>query len=434
MKNRIAALALALALIAALGASAVSAAGASKIAGTGGMELRAEQAKVTAAAVAAGTATFEADAADTVSPEGALAFADVRNRMLAGFYPLRAMEEQAAIIEELDYGKLESDLREQLNSIAKQQWMMTVYRMGDSYTDALMQQGYDAVREKFDAIRDGDLQKDNAELLRQMRDAENQLIMAGELLFIGLKSGEAQRSSVQRAVEKTERTLREMELRHELGQVSTMAVEQVRTYRSEALSGEKTLEMSLENNLLQLKAMAGAALDQPLTLGALPKVTAEQLAAMALDTDLVRAEEASYELFEAKKALDDAKKAYDDCGYIDISDATYNQMRSVHIWRAARYTYQNTVQSFELRFRTLYAQVKDAAQTLDAKQASLASQEREYAAAALKYEQGNLSANALADAKDALADAKDALAGAERDLFSKYRTYYWAVEYGILNG
>ena len=70
---------------------------------------------------------------------------------------------------------------------------------------------------------------------------------------------------------------------------------------------------------------------------------------------------------------------------------------------------------------------------LGAKRSALALEAKNYAVSALKYEQGNISANALADAKDSLADAKDGVAGAERDLFSQYRSYYWAVEYGILN-
>ena len=90
--------------------------------------------------------------------------------------------------------------------------------------------------------------------------------------------------------------------------------------------------------------------------------------------------------------------------------------------------------TFELNFRTLYAQVKDCAQVLEAKRAALASQERSYAVSALKYDQGNISANALADAKDELSSAKDEVASAERELFSKYRSYTWAVDYGILNG
>ena len=167
-----------------------------------------------------------------------------------------------------------------------------------------------------------------------------------------------------------------------------------------------------------------------------PVVSPEQLAAMDLEADLVKAKEASYELFDAKKQIDDFFKG----GYTDVmkaygsSSKIFEVSQAKHYLQMLRYQYEDACVSFELNFRTLYAQVQDDAQVLSAKRAALAQQEKEYAASALKYEQGNISANALADAKDVLADAKDAVADAERELFSVYRSYTWAVDYGILNG
>ena len=51
----------------------------------------------------------------------------------------------------------------------------------------------------------------------------------------------------------------------------------------------------------------------------------------------------------------------------------------------------------------------------------------------LKYQQGNISHNALLDAADDLAEAKEAVATAQRNLFTAYRSYYWAVNYGVMN-
>ena len=51
----------------------------------------------------------------------------------------------------------------------------------------------------------------------------------------------------------------------------------------------------------------------------------------------------------------------------------------------------------------------------------------------LKYRQGNLSRNALLDAEDELTEAKDAVETARRNLFTAYRTYYWAVNYGVMS-
>ena len=154
---------------------------------------------------------------------------------------------------------------------------------------------------------------------------------------------------------------------------------------------------------------------------------------MDLEADLAAAKKNSYELYDAEKTYKDARKEFTDNGGAG-SGTTYSQKSRLHKLNTAQYTYDDKLLTYELNFRTLYAQVKDCAQTLDAKREALAGQEREYAVSALKFEQGNLSANALADAKDALAAAKDEVSGAERELFSKYRSYQWAVEYGILNG
>lgn len=51
----------------------------------------------------------------------------------------------------------------------------------------------------------------------------------------------------------------------------------------------------------------------------------------------------------------------------------------------------------------------------------------------LKYRQGTISQNALLDAEDELSSAKDAVETARRNLFTAYRTYYWAVNYGVMN-
>ena len=51
----------------------------------------------------------------------------------------------------------------------------------------------------------------------------------------------------------------------------------------------------------------------------------------------------------------------------------------------------------------------------------------------LKYEQGTISKNALLTAEDDLNTARDTVATAERNLFSAYNDYRWAVDHGILN-
>lgn len=450
MKKRWAALLLALALAFALGAPVASADGdatgadeptAGDTAGAGATDAEAEDdgaaVEATPDAEAAGGAESETAGApaETADAEGTLSFANVRNRMYESCYPVLVLEENVKSLDELDYDVMYERLRLQLNEIASGQRTLLNYGLMDDATFRSTSQIYGSVREQFEAIKKGEMQEDNASARRQLSNMQDQLYMAGESLYISIKSLEAADAAASRAITALDRTAREMQLRYDLGQVSSMTVEQVKAGRAQAVSARRTLEMNKANALLQLKAMTGAELGGELTLSALPKVTSEQLAAMDLEADLERAREASYELFAAEKTLKDAKKRYNAAygRYGVINPQLYEFITAQHDWQAAQYTYENTAQGFELGFRTLYAQVKDCAQALDAARAQLASKQKDHRVAQLKYEQGNLSKNALADAADEVSDARDGVTDAERDLFSAYRTYTWAVERGILN-
>ena len=376
----------------------------------------------------------EGSGAAASDPEGALAFSSLRTRMLENYYPLRALQESIDDIESHDYDWQYDKLRTSLNDLASMEWILM--QMYDHKSAAMLETQYEQMRKEFDAIKDGEKQKDDEEALRQYRNAQNQAIIAGESLYIMLKGLEAQDAALARTLAQLGRTEREMRLRHELGQISELAVDQVSMGRAQAESGRETLNMNRETALLQLKSWVGAELGEPLALGALPKVTARELAAMDLEADLEKAKAASYALFDAKKQLDDFREnTYDEViDALGENEKRFEVSQVKHALKAQEYNYENTLLSFELNFRTLYAQVRDCAQVLDAKRAALASQEKSYAVSALKYGQGNISANALADAQDELSSAKDEVASAERELFSKYRSYTWAVDYGILNG
>lgn len=424
-------------------------------------------------ALSGNTATAEAapDTAALIATEtravsttdGALEFSDLRERMLQRYYPLLTLSENIQTLEEWDYQRTEDELRRQLNQIADRQWQtvsalsidpsaligsgmdasaLAGFTAGAGAAGAMvspvvraqLQAQYDAYDKAFDNVRKGKLQADNEGVKRQLRDAQNQTVMMAESLYITCDNLAAQETALARSIAALERTEKEMALRYQLGQVSALSVQQVSVGLAQARSGRETLRMNRENLLLQLKAMTGTALDAPLTLAALPQVTQESLDKMDLEADLATAREASYELYSAQKAYDDAKEAYDDARSEYGSSSLKNEwMQAKHTWQAAQYTYENAKQSYELKFRALYARVRDAAQALTAKRAAATAQEKRCAAEALKYEQGTISANALADARDALAQANDEAEIAARDLFTQYRSYENAVTYGILN-
>ena len=387
-------------------------------------------------------------------PAGALSFANVDQRVRAGNLNYLVLEESIAQVEAIDYEELQEDLREGLNDIANLQWqthmsgsmipptgndaldqaLQGILSMSASSASQSLQSQYDALREQFDDLKDGKIQQDAADSVRQLRATQDNLVMLTQSMYIQLSELQATDAALDRGLAALDRTIQEMELRYQLGQISALTLQQTRASRTSLLSQQQTLASSAQTLTMNLESMIGADLTGSLRLSALPQVSQEELDAMDLEADLAAAKEASYELYAAKKTLDDARETYEDAGdQYNYNDRHYEFVQAQHAWQAAQYTYDGAVQSFELSFRTLYAQVKDYQQVLQAAQTALAVEQDNCAVDQLKYEQGTISKNALLTAQDDLAAAEETVATAQRNLFSAYNNYRWAVDSGILN-
>jgi len=380
-------------------------------------------------------------------PVGSVTFGNLNRRMHEGNLQVLSIQESIDMLEEIDYDDLREDLRLQLNELAKTQWslvmssgamieagLMSDYEYHSAYDQ--LDSAYDAVRKQFDAIKEGDMQADNADTIRQLKNLQNQIIMAGEATYIALAAMEIQEDGLERQLAALDRQLTELDLRYELGHISSMAVKQAKSGRAALSSGLSTLGMNLNTYKGQLELLMGAEITGELSLGALPAVAREELEAMDLEKDLETAKENSWDLYEATETYKDAREKYNDHGgdygqTYKANDRSYTQAR--HTYYSAKYTYDNTVQSFELSLRNLYLKVKDYQQILAASRTALAVEQDNYTAAQLKQSQGTISQNALLEAGDKVAEAREKVAKAENDLFSAYNTYRWAVDYGIMN-
>ena len=378
---------------------------------------------------AAETAQTTPDAAGTLS------FENLGARMRTGNYTLLSLEENVAAIECLDYDKMYEDLRDNLNLIADYQWGMIQAGQSGSYAYETLEQRYNNARKTFDDIKEGKLQQDNADLVRQLRNMQDSLTAMGESLYVNLLSLEDQSAALTRQTAALDRTIEEVKLRYELGQVSAMTLQQTEAGKAQMESGKAAIDAAAAQLRRQLNAMIGEELTAPLTLNALPEVTAEQLAAMDVEKDLEKAKAASYDLYAAKLTLEDADEEYKDkAGDLGYNKDNYEYIAVKHRWQAAQYTYNAAVQNFELSFRSLYDSVQRYASALNAAKVSLECERSDFAAAQLKYEQGTISENALHTAEDELYTAQDTVSGAERDLFTAYNNYRWAVDCGLLAG
>lgn len=367
--------------------------------------------------------------------EGTLRFENLSARMKTGYYTVMSLEENIAAIECIDYDKMYEDLRDNLNLIADYQWGMIQAEQSGSYAYETLEQRYDNARKTFDDIKEGKLQQDNADLVRQLRNMQDSLTAMGESLYVNLLSLEDQSAALTRQTAALDRTIKEVKLRYELGQVSAMTLQQTEAGKAQVESGKAAIDAAAAQLRRQLNAMIGEELTAPLTLNALPEVTAEQLASMDVEKDLEKAKAASYDLYAAKLTLEDADEEYKDkAGDLGYNEDNYEYIAVKHRWQAAQYTYNAAVQNFELSFRSLYDSVQSYASALNAAKVSLECERSDLAAAQLRYEQGTISENALHTAEDELYTAQDTVSGAERDLFTAYNNYRWAVDYGLLAG
>ena len=406
------------------------------------------------------------------APAGTLTYDQLEQQVRAGDLKILILEENIASAQATDFDKIREDLRDQLNSIANQQWqligsgsgggqdysqlftdaagataqdqylygavnalqsgMTAMSNMTTSSTRQTLKQAYDAVREQYDDLKDGKTQKTVADSVRMMENMVNSEVKLAQATYAQLVELDAALDTLDRSLAALDRQVEELELRYKLGQISALTLEQVKSGRATLASQRETYAVQARSGLMALEFMTGRDLTGTLKLGSLPAVSADQVSAMDLEKDMAAAKEKSWTLYDAQNTLDDAKETFDDAGKeYNHNEKKYQYVQAQHSWQAAQYTYQATVTGFELTFRGLYDKVKDAWQVLGAAQTALTVQKDSYAAQELKYQQGSISKNALLDAGDTLASAQDTVDTARRSLFTAYNNYRWAVEYGI---
>ena len=366
-----------------------------------------------------------------------LAFEDLRDRVLEGSLTAKMLQESIASIDAMDYSRMAQELNAQMSSLEASQRMYAQIPVSTPMEGAMqgyiisnLASSYGSLYSSVSDLASGKIQKDAAAAKRQMKNAQNLTVVGAESLYFAILELEQTKATLQRNMTALDRQLEEMELRYELGQISALTLEQVKNGKATLQSNLSTLEMNLRRCKLQMQSMVGASLNGSLVLGPLPALSQGLVDAMDYKPDLDEAKTRSYDLFAAKKKLDEASDSYDDTRASHALD-TYNTRSARHTYESALYEYKMAVQNFEMNFRNAFDSVKDYQQVLNSAQTSLAFQERTYASMEVKYRQGNISHNALLDAEDDLSEAKDAVETARRNLFTAYRTYYWAVNYGV---
>ena len=278
-----------------------------------------------------------------------------------------------------------------------------------------------------------DYQKTLADTERQIDYAADQTISGAESLYLTILSTQLQLDGLKNnTLASTQRSLKEIELRYQLGQVSKLTMTQVQNGYESLASSITSLENTVSTLYSSLQSLMGDVPTGKLRLLDTPSVTADELSYLNYTSDLSKAKENSYSLYTADRAVEDAEDA--------MNDARRDEGKNSYQYKMAEYAYQSSiykkdaaVASFETSFLNLYKAIAPAQSALAAKQSALAYEQQMYTVAEKKYQLGNLSANALQDAKDTLDSAQRDVEAAQLDLFTAYHSYDQAVKLGLVS-
>lgn len=278
-----------------------------------------------------------------------------------------------------------------------------------------------------------DYQKTLKDTERQIDYAADQTISGAESLYLTILSTQLQLDGLKNnTLASTQRSLKEIELRYQLGQVSKLTLTQVQNGYESLASSITSLENTVSTLYSSLQSLMGDVPTGKLQLLDTPSVTANELSYLNYASDLSKAKEKSYTLYTADRAVEDAEDA--------MNDARRDEGKNSYQYKMAEYAYQSSlykkdaaVASFEASFLNLYKAIAPAQTALAAKQSALAYEQQMYAVAEKKYQLGNLSANALQDAKDTLDSAQRDVEAAQLDLFTAYHSYDQAVKLGLIS-
>lgn len=298
---------------------------------------------------------------------------------------------------------------------------------------ATLESTLESLEDQLDDLKDQkkEYAKTLADTERQIDNTIDQLTAGAESLYVTILSTELQLETLKTSQAGTQRALEELQLRYQLGQISALTLAQVENGYRSLVSGVNSLEIALSTMRASLQSMVGDPVTGTAKLAALPTVSASDLRSVNYTSDLATAKENSYSLYSANRTVEDAEESMNDARKEEGKNS-YQYKMAQHQYEAALFQQEAAIESFEVSFQNLYDSLAPAQATLEDAQATLAYQEKVYAAEKLKYDLGNISSNALADAKDTLIAAQRDCESAEFNLFTAWNNYQQAVAHGIV--
>ncbi len=253
--------------------------------------------------------------------------------------------------------------------------------------------------------------------IKGVENTENMLMSMAETAYLGINAIDAQLVTLDRNLAAIDRNVVVLEKQLDIGMGSQLNLDNLRQSRSELVSTAESLKLTRKNTMKQLALLCGYDNDTELNIYGSPTVTRAELEAMNYEKDLETARKNSYSIWSAQSNVRVASNAIDD-----------DTVSTLDQYKAAKTSLENTKRSMEDSFRVLYETVKDKERLAKEAETAFESEDNNFKADAVRYQQGMLSKNAYLSAKDELEAKRDSMTTANRDLFQAYNNYSWALK------
>ncbi|MBQ8003846.1 MAG: TolC family protein [Oscillospiraceae bacterium] len=371
------------------------------------------------------------DAVQKSTDTGKITWETLEERVRAGSLSAQALEENIGSIETIDYTYLYNTMQKQLNELSAAQSFLL--ESGDREKLNSLNSTMASLRNTYEDIRDGKLQRDSKDAANQLRDMQNRVVIGTQSLYINILSLEQSLRDGERGLEALERTLTELRLRHTLGQVSAIKVAELERARDDTQCQLDTLKTTISSLKAQLQLLIGEAPTGEAELSPLPEINKNSVSESEHEANLIIAKEKSVAISSSKIALEKAEEEVSDknSDYLSGSIKRYELTIAEHSKASAELSYRSEIQNFEYAFNELSRTLENSRQVLENKKAASVYQQKLLEISEKQYALGRISYFALLSARDNAESAVSAVSAAERDLFTAYNNYSNAVKYGI---
>ncbi len=386
-------------------------------------------------------------------PLTSISWEELDNLIREGSLSVLVLEETIKSIDAIDYNQMKNDVlkamievnnaKSSINSVSTYLSSLqdnnaanaadyALYSMSSSTIISSLDSSYDSLKETYDSIKDGSIEDDNDDVIRQLEDAITQIVIAGETLYLSILTMEDSMEDAYRGISQLDMNIQEVKLRQQLGQVTEQDVMQLENTRRSTEDQIEILDMTIKTYKAQLQALIGEEPTGEIELEEPPEVTDADIAGIDYDDDLASAKAASWTMREAKISTNNAGDDWDDV-QDDYEDWEYEYEVGEHIWNSAHLSYDATEQSFELSFKNLYDTLIQKQLVIASYEKTVEYYEKQLEITELKLDLGMVGYMDYIDALNDKTSAESDLNSAKRELLIAYNNYENAAMYGIVD-